>query len=660
MSSSILINQLIVVGRRKNYTINFNKGVNIIYGDSATGKSSILNLIDYLLGSKVFDTYPEIESAGKYAVLDIDLNEVRYCIKRDIFDAKKPIEVYQCEFSDIDKHAVKKYSPTFNKSVIQKDLPIFSEFLITSLDLTNLMIKQSPSKDDSELVRLSFRDLMKFCYIDQDDLGSKKYFNSDNYSLQAKNQEVFKYIFNTLDNQISELAQDISTKTQLKNSTDTKLTTVSEFLRESEFGEAINFDNEISAIDLDTISLKEGISELNKKMVVDTEVQRAIQSTMDEIDLNKKTLKKDLYECERKIEQFSRLKNDYSTDIVKFNSSIEAMNSIGKIQEEVSICPICDNTLKVESAKERFKISSPDKISQELVSLKRRIKDSSSIINQSKSSWDTIKLQLSELEHQETESLKLIEKNTKELTSPYLVERDILVTKLGSLQEKRQSLVSKLKIRNQQNNLSITIRSLELSIDGLKVRLEKLEASTPSMSNLLSNLANSLSSYLKFVKIKDPTGIKINPTKFTPIVRETEYGKVTSGGLRTIICIGYLCSLMEEALTTTMSFPSFLMIDTVGKFLGKTKSQKQYIEETSNADDIREGVSDPLKYQNIFEYIIKLAKKYQEEERICQFILVDNDVPDHIIDQLSGFIVAHFSSERSDGLPVGFIDDATV
>jgi len=27
---------------------------------------------------------------------------------------------------------------------------------------------------------------------------------------------------------------------------------------------------------------------------------------------------------------------------------------------------------------------------------------------------------------------------------------------------------------------------------------------------------------------------------------------------------------------------------------------------------------------------------------------------------LSGFIVAHFSSERVDGLPVGFIDDATI
>ena len=34
---SILINQLILVGIRKNYVIPFFRGVNIIYGDSATG-----------------------------------------------------------------------------------------------------------------------------------------------------------------------------------------------------------------------------------------------------------------------------------------------------------------------------------------------------------------------------------------------------------------------------------------------------------------------------------------------------------------------------------------------------------------------------------------------------------------------------------------------
>jgi len=124
--------------------------------------------------------------------------------------------------------------------------------------------------------------------------------------------------------------------------------------------------------------------------------------------------------------------------------------------------------------------------------------------------------------------------------------------------------------------------------------------------------------------------------------------------------IGYLCALMKESLNSQMSYPSFLMIDTVGKYLGKTKDQIHSKVETSLVEDEKEAVSDPSKYQNIFEYIIDLSEEYEKNNRICQFILVDNDVPDHIVDKLSGFIVAHFSSERLNGLPVGFIDDVKI
>jgi len=140
------------------------------------------------------------------------------------------------------------------------------------------------------------------------------------------------------------------------------------------------------------------------------------------------------------------------------------------------------------------------------------------------------------------------------------------------------------------------------------------------------------------------------------MVRDTEYQNITSGGIRTITCIGYLCSFLRESLITEMNYPAFLMIDTVGKYLGKT--QDKYRDETSANADYLEGVSDPSKYQNIFEYIINLSEQFESKQKICQIILVDNDVPEKIVEDLSGFIVAHFSSERRNGLPVGFIDDA--
>tara|TARA_Y100000034_G_C6900841_1_gene416625 strand:+ start:637 stop:2640 length:2004 start_codon:yes stop_codon:yes gene_type:complete len=658
MASSILINHLIVVGRKKNYKVDFNPGVNIIYGDSATGKSSILNLIDYLLGAKHFSLYPEIEAVARYAVLDVTLNDDRYTIRRDIFDAAKPIEVFPCDYLKIDEFNPTKYLPNFKENPKYPSLGFYSEFLFGALNYSNVKIKEAPTKDDSKLVRLSFRDLFKYCYVDQDELGSKKFLRPDSYQLQVRFGEVFKYIFNTLDSNLSSLDKQVSDKTQERKKLDKKFTAVSEFLRESDFGSMSAIDSEITSIDKEIKELKNTLNQLNANQAVDEEVFKSIRAAMSEIALNKKALLRNMQEAELKIERFSRLKNEYLNDIAKFKASLAAKEVIGQVTKETTLCPVCDNNLEVESALMKFDINPNEKINYEISVLKRRSKDTELLVSDTRTKWENYKTELRKLEVAEDNARNLMSENTKELSTPYLAERDMYVKKVGELTQKRKDLVDRLKIRNQHSHLTETIRSLDIRIEQLKKQLEELKKASPSMADVLSNLADNLQDYLKFVKIKSPTGISYDEKSYAAKLRGIDYPNITSGGLRTIVGIGYLCSFMQEALNSTISYPSFLMIDTVGKYLGKTKEQKYKMDETAKLADVREAVSDPEKYQNIFQYIINLASSYDEKNRTCQFILVDNDVPDHIVNELSGFIVAHFSSERVNGLPVGFIDDA--
>ncbi|MFP7410170.1 hypothetical protein [Aeromonas veronii] len=657
MASSILINQLVVIGVQKNYSVNFHEGVNIIYGDSATGKSSILNLIDYLLGAKTFSLYPEIESSGRYCLLDVTLNSQRYTIKRDLFDALIPIEVYPCAVDLIEQYAARKYNPSFSSSSQYNDMEFYSEFLFTALGYNNVKIKESPTKDDSKLARLSFRDLFKFCYVDQDDLGSKIFLQPENYALQTKNAEVFKYIFNALDSQISDVQQNISTRTLRRNELDRKFKSVSEFLRESDFGSMSTLDSLVDNVDQKILEIERQILNLNTRLTSDNDLYRALHSTITQITLDKRSLIQRQQENQTKVERFTRLKNDYLIDIAKFRASVSARKSIGDIPEGITLCPICDNNLNVGFAAQRFDMVSIDKINYEINALNRRVKNSELIIGEAKRQWEMDQAKLKDLSEAEIEARVLLDKQTIELSTPYLAERDTFVSKLGELKQHRKELVNRLKIRNQHNLLTTTIESLELSLKELNDKLDILKASAPSMEDVFSTLSDHLKEYLLYVKIKNPTGIGYTKGKYLPKVRNIEYSNITSGGLRTIVGIGYLCSLMKEALNSDMSYPSFLMIDTVGKYLGKTQKGKSNIDGTSEEDDVREAVSDPEKYKNIYEYIINLSNDYFLKDRVCQFILVDNDVPDHILDKISNFVVAHFSSERADGLPVGFIDD---
>lgn len=230
MKPAILIERLILVGHRKNYITPFNPGVNIIYGDADTGKSSILELINYLLGSKKLNLYEEIESSVKYAALELRLNGKRICVVRNIFTPGSLIDVYHGGFGEIEDLSPEKYHPNFKGA--DDAYPPYSDFLLESLNLPRIMTKVSPSKADSSMARFSFRDLFKYCYVDQDDLGSKRFLDIGNYPVEAKNRQTFKYIFNVLDSQITEIEEEISaiTKEMLKDQQG--LSVLSKFLKD--------------------------------------------------------------------------------------------------------------------------------------------------------------------------------------------------------------------------------------------------------------------------------------------------------------------------------------------------------------------------------------------------------------------------------------------
>ncbi|EFB5242048.1 exonuclease SbcC, partial [Escherichia coli] len=167
---------------------------------------------------------------------------------------------------------------------------------------------------------------------------------------------------------------------------------------------------------------------------------------------------------------------------------------------------------------------------------------------------------------------------------------------------------------------------------------------------------DDLMTFLTDVKIKNRTGISISKKHFSPIVRDRDYFNITSGGLRTIISIGYMSSILKSSIDSDINHPRFLMLDTIGKYLGKNLKAK-YASETNIKDDIDEGISDPEKYENIYNALIEITNYAQKKRSPCQIIVVDNDVPDKLSGRLKSITVAHYSASKENGLPVGLIDD---
>jgi hypothetical protein len=653
MTPAILIQRLILVGHRKDYVVNLNPGVNIIYGDADTGKSSILELISYLLGAKKLNTYEEIESSVKYAVLEIKLNNILYCIKRDIFTPSRAIEVYSSGYEEIDSLTPDKYHPTLKGS--DESVPAFSDFLLESLRLPQLKTKQAPSKKDSAMVRFSFRDLFKYCYVDQDDLGSKKFLDGGNYPVEVKNAQTFKYIFNLLDEQISSVEEEISRLTSVKKQESHSLHTVSKFLTDCGFEKSKDIEEQIALATAEIGGIEEHLADVRSRLSADNEVYRALKDNYTELSRLVSEEESNVEAIYKHMQRYIRLKNDYRNDIEKFNAAKQSKEIIGKDSVPITRCPLCDSEMDTEELRSKFKINDSESINHELNSLRRRVRELDSFISEQRETMSALEDKLSALLKEKEDAKRYLDDNSKEFISPYITERDGFVSQLATLKQRTEELQSRKKLREQYNRIQQRIVELQNNINELSEQLDTLKENAPSESDVIYDLGSKLRSYMESIHIKNPVGIKIHEKKYMPIVRDTDYRELNSGGLRTITSIGYLCSIMSMAVNNDINIPPFLMIDTVGKYLGKTK--ESYLEDTDDTEDSSEAVADPSKYKNIYEYLIDLNEQLENSGKISQFILVDNDVPPEITKEYSAFVIAHFSTSGAGDLPIGLIDD---
>lgn len=654
MKSYLRIERLILVGVRKNYIIRFDEGLNIIHGDSDTGKSSILEFINYLLGASKIELADEIITSISYAALEIIINDMPYTVVRDIYKPQDFIEVYLCSFEKRDNFIPRKYAPNFSKSNAPDGF--YSDFLMDALNFPKLKLKVSPTQPTSQFKRLSFRNIIKYVYVNQDDMGSKSLLGLTDWAKYTYTKEVFKYIYNVLDTDILDMEQQISDKRSELNNLRKKYEHVSEFLRETGYESIPSIDDAIDECELAYESISDELTALNTNMMANSDNYNQLKTYHSEFSLKIKVIIKKIDEITSKKEQYIRLKNDYSNDIKKIKAIHLANKKIGVFQNLQCNCPICDNIITIENNDGSFIKSKPEALDEELFSLLKREKSIEELIITLTNEQRSLLYDKVQIESDLNKVSEMIDTEAKQFITPFLTQRDALLKEMTSAGKKRESLISSLRVRNHQDELLTKQKTISDNIENLIEKLDGLKVKAPDIAGVLSSLGDDLMAFLTGVKIKNRTGISVSHKHFSPVVRERDYFNITSGGLRTIITIGYMAAILKSSIDADINHPRLLLLDTIGKYLGKNLKPK-YAAQTDIKEDIDEGISDPEKYENIYNQLIEISHYAQRKKSPCQIIVVDNDVPDKLSERLKAITVAHFSANRENGLPVGLIDD---
>ena len=182
-------------------------GFSYFFGEIGSGKSTIAHLIDFCFGGKLIDT-PALQNEFVSANLQLVVNGTPVSLSRNyrthIIDAAWGPEG--------DEQVVRLPARDTNGVVIpDTDVENLSDFIYYLAGIKPTRVRRSQRAADSDLERMSFRDLYWYCYLDQDEIDSNFFHlgpNADTFK-RLKSRNVLRFVLGFHQERVAELELEL-------------------------------------------------------------------------------------------------------------------------------------------------------------------------------------------------------------------------------------------------------------------------------------------------------------------------------------------------------------------------------------------------------------------------------------------------------------------
>ncbi|WP_395949695.1 hypothetical protein ACFWHB_06330 [Aeromonas mytilicola subsp. aquatica] len=605
--------KLIIVGINKTYECSFKPGLNIIWGDMDSGKSSILNLIDFSLGgdfNKLQLDYDELRNKGRLVQLEVDFNGNVFTLERVLSHDANIIKAYPSSHEMISSTYPLLCSASSDR--IEPDGWI-SDLILDQLGIPKVKIKESKYKEDSGADRLSFRDLIKLIYLKQKKVASDSLMDASNPFVHNKNVEIQKFVYGVHDEQLSSLNNLLQKEALDLRSLEIRTENIKNFLATTD-SMAIDDDvllelkEEIENVDNEIKQLK---SNRNHAQIVSNQINKKINLLEEE----KKHLEESIIKKSKELADYSKLKSTYERDLSCLELSAKARQVLNhNEQSEINTnCPVCSSQLTVSHP-----TINSETIGYETNSIKNRLQGCSTTIKKTIIDIDDKRERIQSIE----ESLSALRAN---FDKEHLENLSPTITSLMQAMALKQKLsVNCAMLERNRKTFKIfeeyysLIDNKKINMSNIRRDISKIEAQLGDIEEIISELSIIFSELIKTSKLTNNYGSKID-RKFMPIFRDRQYDHISSGGVRTILSVYLYLSRLSYVIKNGAYLPATLMLDTPGQNIGR------YARKGKDEERDDDNISDPSIYEEIYKKIMDISNVAKDKK--YQIIIVDNDLP---------------------------------
>ncbi|CAH0122773.1 hypothetical protein PAE9249_05364 [Paenibacillus sp. CECT 9249] len=602
MIQSVRINKLIVEGDFYKRTFPFDRGLNIISGDSYSGKSLVLKLIDYCLGDKEkinLNVQKELGQFCDYVFLELEIMGKTFTLKRELKQNTSKIHIYYAGAQEI---------PSFiPKTIDYQDL---SRFILDLLEIPEFKRIKNKAHDTTKTTEsISFRDILRFVYINQHELGTKNFLNYENPFVRPKNKPTFQLLHKLINPDLDALIQQIVDNENKIKQLEREIEGLNQYLKERDAEDQLLLQGEL-------IKLSQKINEKRE------EKQRLLQKINDKKSENNKLYNEvrlevinqarelsNMEELRRSI-QFSlsskkNLLDDYNKELEEMVATKEAFFHY-KFDHHEHHCPLCDSIIKMNQP-----LESKESIEHAINQLNKKISTLIASIQQNESALNEANSYIDQIKGRKEIYDTAFKKFSENIETPFLAEIEVLNSFISSFQNNENLIKEFIRVHKKIEEKNIEISSTQKMLDRLRSQEQGLRVEGKVEEDILIFINNEYRKLLKkFNFSTNPLADYIDNESYMPYYHNASVFEHESGGLVMCIQIAYLGAILKLKIEQPqLNHPGLLMLDTLSKYLGINSNV---------TDDER---LDPQSYRAIYSFLIEL----QDD---VQIIVVDNTPPE--------------------------------
>ncbi|WP_235736811.1 hypothetical protein [Nocardioides alcanivorans] len=651
--------------------------LSVIAGRTNTGKTSILRFIEYVLGAKDFPSHREVLRQVRSAVLEVHTPDGLFTIERAL-EANR-VHVYPGGYDSID--------PLSATSLIVEptsDPESISQFVLSTVGLQDVDLKEAPTQDESGVDRLSFRDLIWTCLYLNERVGSQQLLHAGNVMKNLKIRQVVDAIFGVHDNERADLARRVKDAAANLEAQRRALEHLTEFVSQQEPKNAEQLAVEARELGFELDQVVDQINELEAR-------ERAASNFASEMRAFRATLATRATRSTARVrdrvsqlDRFGSLRAQYADDIRKLTMLVEAENLFDQLS--VTVCPACfsnlteapylaggvcslchtdtrpatakgDDTASGTPTAAAAQVGSVATAAKELRAAKRRYKELDEY-------WRRLSGELAALREiaeadvaAEADAAARLDAATKDALSPFIAERTELGRRRQAALVQRSQVSQGIKLHTGLEARQTTYVRADKHLGALR-KQQRDAKHRPDRDRVISDISARYRFILETIQYPKVNEVGTLPpyidSNLVPYVRGQHFKEASSGG-QVLVTLAWALAIFEVAYETGAAHPGVLMIDTPQKNLG------------GQADDTE--FADIHLVEGIYDHVLQWLDNAGSG---AQVIIVDNTPPanadDHIRVRYTrdpnkppfGLIANEvgYSDEAHDGTPDATVDSS--